>query len=213
MTETAAPKTDNTRMILHVAWMAILLGVGMQVLLLVFSGFPGLANFIAEMTQKIAWATIVCVGVAVGTAAARSMPAAAGIAGLIAAPVSFIIAKTLHKSLAQAIGAASPPDMTIALIIALVIIKAVEYGLFGYWLSRLVKLQARYNRFALAGMIAGIATAGLFFAALACWSLKLPQTGKLAAQLTNEVIFPIGCATVLFAATFFATKTRPIANA
>lgn len=211
MTDAAAvtpAEKNNVRVILNVAWMAILLGVTMQLLLLIFSGLPAMADFVTDMTQKIAWATIVCVGVSVGTAAARTLPAAGGIAGFIAAPLAFIIAKTLHKSLGAAIGAMPAPEPALALLIALIAIKAVEYLLFGYALSLLLKAQSRYARFALAGAIAGIATAGALAGALAIWAAKMPPAGKLAAQMTNEVIFPVGCATVLFAANFLAAKAK-----
>ena len=60
----------------RVAWLAILLGIAMEALLLLFTaGFeilPGLGPMVAELIGKVSWSAIVCAGLALGTAASKA---------------------------------------------------------------------------------------------------------------------------------------------
>jgi hypothetical protein len=87
--------------LLRVAWLSVLLGLGMEALLLLLaasSGFvPQLAEIVAASVQKVSWAVIVCTGIAIGTTVSSALRAPLmGILGLLAAPVAFHVARTLH---------------------------------------------------------------------------------------------------------------------
>ncbi|MEJ7652204.1 MAG: hypothetical protein WKH64_02010, partial [Chloroflexia bacterium] len=63
---------DYWSKIFRVAWMAILLGIVMQVLLLGLSvgagAFAGLDRLVADLVRNTTWAMVVCAGLALGTA-------------------------------------------------------------------------------------------------------------------------------------------------
>jgi len=58
-----------------VAWLAILLGFAMEILLLLFTaGFeilPGFRSVLADLIGKVSWSALVCAGLAIGTAASK----------------------------------------------------------------------------------------------------------------------------------------------
>ncbi len=72
----SAPAGGLGTTLLRVAWLAILLGFVMEALLLLFAAgfgiFPGLESMISDLAGKVTWSTLVCAGLALGTAASRS---------------------------------------------------------------------------------------------------------------------------------------------
>src|SRR5262245_6922896 len=79
------------RRLLRVAWMSILLGLGVELLLVIiaaiFGAMTGAAPLIADAIQKVTWSVLVCSGIALGTAASKSARAATmGLLGLLSAP-------------------------------------------------------------------------------------------------------------------------------
>jgi hypothetical protein len=182
----------------------VLLGIGMQAVLLAFSGVPGAAPFIADLTQKIAWASLVCVGVAVATAVSQARPAAAGLAGMLVAPAAFVIAKTIHKGLSQALTDAPVADAPLALTLSLVVIKGAEYAVFTYWLTRFTRAGRPLRRYLLLGVLVGAAAAAAVVGATVAFAPARPAASKLVAATINEMLFPVGCAVVLFTATALA---------
>ncbi len=80
----------STALLLRVAWLAILLGLVLQLALLLagagFGVFAGLRPLVAETARNVGWSVLVCTGVAVGRVAANGRPPLMGIAGLLAAP-------------------------------------------------------------------------------------------------------------------------------
>ena len=76
------------------------------VLLLIAAGsgvVPGLETVAAATVQKISWATIVCVGLALGRAASAARAPLMGLMGLLAAPLAFNVARTLHQGTTKAL--------------------------------------------------------------------------------------------------------------
>lgn len=73
---------------MRVAWLAILLGVAMELLLFAtgFGAFPGLGPVAADLVRQLSWSTFVCVGLALGTAASGTRASLMGLMGLLAAP-------------------------------------------------------------------------------------------------------------------------------
>ncbi len=197
---------DPALRLLHVAWLAIALGLFMHLLnVLVLSAAGGaigdLAKQVADAAQKISWATIVCLGVALGTAAAKARAAWAGLAGMLAAPAGFIGARTMHKGVSAAVGSAPPAVIGPAVFWTLVALKSVQYALFGIVLAYIGgKRWGTLGVHALVGAGAGVLF-GLPGVAVGYYAAaKAPTLGVLIGQIVNEVIFPAGCAMVVHTA-------------
>jgi hypothetical protein len=113
----ADPGAGVAGRIFHAAWMSILLGLLIEIALLVtavgFGKAERLSPFIADLAGMMSWSVLVCVGLAIGSAAAGLRGPVMGLLGLLSAPAGFALAKAAHKSAAQAldvaIAAAAPP--------------------------------------------------------------------------------------------------------
>jgi hypothetical protein len=190
--------------LLRVAWLAILIGVALEALLLVLSwGFGTFKNgkpFLADLVQKISWSVIVCVGLALGATAVRARDVVMGLMGLLAAPLAFSVARAMHKGAMEALSvttdaAAGPSPFLIASV------KGLEYGLLGFALSA---VQKQSWGGALAHTIVGLAVGVLFggtilFLFMQSAAGPIPHA-TLAARAVNEILFPVGCALVIFSA-------------
>lgn len=193
----AAP--DFAKTLLHVAWLSILLGIVMELLVLgTASGLGtmlGVGAVAADTVQKVSWSTIVCVGLAIGTAASKARIPVMGLTGLLAAPAGFAIARSLHGGIAQAFGAGvAAAGQPSALLLA--ILKGIQYGCLGVavgWAGQ--RLQGRATAYVGAGLITGIVFGGLTLALMS----PLP-VAALISRGVNEILFPVGCSLVLFAA-------------
>jgi hypothetical protein len=99
--------------LLRVAWLAILLGLLLQLaVLLVAVGFgtaPSPGPLLAETLKTVSWSLLVCVGVALGRVAAKGRIPLEGITGLLAAPLALTAANTVQKGVAEAVNAAGVP--------------------------------------------------------------------------------------------------------
>jgi len=96
------PPSDPWATLLRVAWLAIALGVLLQLaLLLVAAGFgKGISPrpVLAETLKTVSWSLLVCVGVALGWVAAKGRLPLEGVTGLLAAPVALTAANTVQKA-------------------------------------------------------------------------------------------------------------------
>jgi hypothetical protein len=192
-----------------VAWLAILLGLVMEALLLVLGGalgdVLGLKPLVADLVRSVSWSVFVCVGLAVGTAVAKARMPLMGFLGLLSAPIAFEASRILHKGAleALAVSGGGGDDLSPVLI---AVIKGIEYGFLGLgigWVS-----QRRWGG-ALAHMGVGLLV-GLIFGgaeiALAAGATPPPPTADLLTESINEVLFPVGCSIVLFSATVLGKK-------
>lgn len=176
----------------------------MEVVLLgVAAGFKNSMTtqaIVADLVQKISWSTFVCVGVAVGTAAGKMRPQFMGLAGLIAAPVAFNISKVLHKSTSQALSLAGPASAGGPSPVLLAFLKGLEYAVLGFVIGQLGKKAAGLRAHVLAGFVIALVFGGTIVYLMATMATKpLPLAG-LVSKSVNELLFPIGCSIVLFAA-------------
>lgn len=196
----SASPTTLWRRVLTVGWLAVLLGFAIEALLLgLAAATGGLASpkpFLADLVQKVSWSAVVCVGISLGTAVGKARPAAMGALGLLSAPAGFTIAKTLQKGVSAALGlvgaAGGPSPWLVAAL------KAVQYAVFGVLTGRLSGRRAGLLAYALSGV-----GTGLVFGGVLLWLLARGGTegaAALAARAVNEVVFPIGCALVLYVA-------------
>jgi hypothetical protein len=205
MTSTAAPAPSQTTSpwprILRVAWLSIVLGLVLELALVLYALLSGQANrpqpFITDLVQKVSWGLIVCVGVAFGTTASKAAEAKAGLLGLVAAPLGFLVARSLHKALGAALGVAGAVAGLSPLLIGG--LKGVQYGLFGAMLAWLG--QQTWGKLS-AHLVAGLAF-GLTFGLTIVLMMEIaapvptPPVGLVSRSL-NELIFPVGCALVIY---------------
>jgi len=199
------PKTTSSpwATLLHVAWLAIALGLLLQLaLLLVAAGFGTAITprpLLAETLRSVSWSLLVCVGVALGRVAAKGRVPPEGATGLLAAPLALTAANTIQKGVAEALNVAGTPAGPAPLWV--LTLKAAEYACLGLalgWVGR------RAPNSALGHMAAGLVTGVVFggaFLALVVQSAPTPlSTPSLLAKGVNELLFPVGCALVVFIA-------------
>jgi hypothetical protein len=190
----------------RVAAFAVALGVAVQALVLAArltaGAEPSLLSFLADAAAGVAWATIVCTGAGLGVAAAR-LPAVAGLVAALFAPLAVAAAKATNQVMTAAIGATGKPAA--ASLVAIASVKAVEYGLLGFALASLARRGAATPGPYLA---AGLAV-GLTFGA-GVLALKLSAgapMAELAGTAVNEIVFPVGCALVVYAGAILGRAT------
>jgi hypothetical protein len=188
-----------------VAWLAILLGMAMEaVMLAVAAGFHTAAApdpFLAELAQKVSWSFVVCVGLGVGSAISRAKPAAMGVVGLVCAPLAFNLSRALHKGLGGALGVAvvaGPAPFAVAAL------KATQYALLGFALGHLGQRGAG----GLAHVGTGLAAGVLFGVPILAMSAGAADLGPavIAARSLNELLFPVGCSLVIYAAEILSQR-------
>ena len=193
---------DAWRALLHVGWLAVLLGLVMEVILVAlaagFGTLKGANPILADLVQKVSWSVVVCVGLAVGTTAKEARGSLMGLAGLLAAPLAFMVARSLHKGAMQALEVASTagPTPSLALI---VLIKGLQYGSFGLTLDWVEKKP--WGGLA-AHLATGLAVGILFGGAMLALSIQAahqtPPLPVLVSRAANELLFPVGCAFVIY---------------
>lgn len=190
--------------ILRAAWLAILLGLAMEgLLLLLGAGFGeslGLRSVAADLVRNVSWSVFVCVGLAVGTTFAKARVPAMGLLGLFSGPLAFEASRVFHKGTLEALGASAGGGGAELSPLLIALIKGVEYGCLGLavgWVG------ARPWGGLVAHVAVGLAV-GLIFGgtivALTLGSTPQPPAADVVSQGLNELLFPVGCAVVLFSA-------------
>jgi hypothetical protein len=197
------PAPDFGSMLLRVAWLAILLGLGMEVLLLVLGGAAGdvlgVGPIVADFVRNITWSVFVCVGLAVGTAVARARVPLMGFLGLFSAPLAFEASRVFHKGTLEALAVSVPGGEGLSPVL-IAVVKGLEYGCLGLligWVSQRPWGGAAAH--AGAGFLVGLVF-GSVKIALTSTVAPLPPAADLFVEGVNEVLFPVGCALVLFSA-------------
>ncbi len=199
--------------LLHASWLAILLGLLMQVLglfaVVAVGGSPQVHAVAAAVVGGISWSVMVCAGLAIGMLVAESRPVPGGIAGLIAAPLAFTAARIVQQSVGEVLdlsaGASTGPP-----VLLLTSLKAAEYACLGLALGWVGK-----QRWGGAAAHAGVGlAAGLVFGGIILWfvvrATQPPlSTAALLSRGVNEVLFPVGCALVIFATTYIDRHGMP----
>jgi hypothetical protein len=200
--------------LLRVAWLAILLGLLLQLaVLLVAAGFGKDISprpVLAETLKTVSWSLLVCIGVALGRVAAKGRLPLEGLTGLLAAPLALTAANTLQKGVAEAVNAAGVPTGPAPLWV--LAIKAAEYACLGLalnwvgqraWHSALGHLAV--------GLLTGVVFGGVFLTAVVQTAPTPLATPALLARGLNELLFPVGCALVVFIAEVLRTHLDPVA--
>lgn len=180
-------------------WMAIALGLALQVLVLaaklgVGAKVAGAQAFV-DIAGGVTWSLIVCAGVAIGAVAARNASAAMGALGLICAPLAFAAAKGVQRGLQWVAG--QPAEKIGALVLQTGLAKTAEYALLGFMLGRLIHTErSTPGNHAMLGLAFGIAFAAIILA-LNYVHGPVP-TPKAVGVTLNELVFPIGCSMVIY---------------
>jgi hypothetical protein len=187
------------------AWLAILLGFAMEALLLLFTAgfgiFAGLKPVAADLVRQVSWSTIVCVGLALGTAVSKARAPLMGVLGLLAAPAAFTVSRSLHQGAVKTLeiagsGVDAPP------VLVLAVLKAVEYACLGLaigWIGR--RAWGGLSAHVATGLLVGLVFGGTIVALTYQMSPEPLATTALVSRGANEILFPVGCSLVLFAAT------------
>ncbi len=124
-----------------------------------------------------------------------------GFAGLIAAPMAFYIAKALHKSVSQALSISEQAAVAGPSPFLLASIKGAEYAALGCLVALLGKWTAAgLKEHALAGLMIGLLFGGAIVYTMASMAADPLPLFVLVSRAANEIIFPVGCALVLYAA-------------
>jgi hypothetical protein len=198
--------------LLRVAWLAILLGLLLQLaVLLVAVGFgtaPSPGPLLAETLKTVSWSLLVCVGVALGRVAAKGRMPLEGVTGLLAAPLALTAANTVQKGVAEAVNAAGVPAGPAPLWV--LTIKAAEYACLGLalnWVGRRAWGSALGHL--AVGLMVGVVFGGMFLTVVVQSAPTPLATPALLARGLNELLFPVGCALVVFIAEVLRTHLDP----
>jgi hypothetical protein len=198
--------------LLRVAWLAILLGLLLQLaVLLVAAGFGKDISprpLLAETLKTVSWSLLVCVGVALGRVAAKGQVPLEGVTGLLAAPLALTAANTVQKGVAEAVNAAGVPAGPAPLWI--LAIKAAEYGALGLalnWVGRRAWGSALGHL--AVGLLVGVVFGGVFLTVVVQSAPTPLSTPSLVARGLNELLFPVGCALIVFIAEVLRAHLDP----
>jgi hypothetical protein len=181
----------------RVAWWSILLGLIMEGLLLVIrlDKVPHLQP-VGEGLGKVTWSLIVCLGLGIGKVLSEDKPFWMGLAGLIAAPLAFTAAQAVQRTVTELMSSIASAPVT-PTVIALGALRGVEYLCLGAALAILAQRKSRPGAYLVAGL-----TVGVVFGAIVL--LLTPTITRSVAGLlgwgVNELLFPMGCAVILYGA-------------
>lgn len=194
--------------LMRVAWLSILLGIGIQLAMLVTFLLLGKdtswGSQLADAAKSVSWATLVCVGVAVGRAIPGARVAGMGLMGLLSGPIAFNVARAVHRGVGESLKvapAAAPVLVPDPLVMGLV--KGLEYGFLGALLGAVSRRSGgRLAPHVFSGLAVGAVFGGLVFALTNSVSVKATGAAlgldKGLPIFINETLFPMGCAIVLY---------------
>lgn len=197
------PSQDLIPRLLRVAWMGILLGLIIEVILLLVLGLagklPSVLAIVADTVQKVTWSTLVCAALAAAQTLGKVRTLGMAAAGLIGAPIALLLARSAHKAVTAALGA--EPAAQSATPWMLAGIKGVEYAVLGLLLLWLAKRSRGLRAHAVTG-----AAVGLVFVCLLTWLMPVQGLQPSLMRAINEVLHPMGCALVIYFGAQFGAR-------
>lgn len=164
---------------------------------------PG-GQMLVDVVGGISWSVIVCGALSLGVTASRNAgELTMGLLGALGAPLGFSVAKGAQRGVQWM--ADMPGDQIGTLVFVTAGLKAAEYALLGYMLSRLLGTPRSTPRnHVLLGAAFGLVFGGLILAANMKFQGALP-TVKIVGLTTNEFLFPVGCSVLIY---WFARLTN-----
>ncbi len=204
------------RRLATVAWLAILLGLGIQGLIVAAKTFfgtaPGASQAVVDFAHGITWSFFVCAGIGLGTTLARARSAIGGMIGAVSAPVSMGLAKGSQKVMGSAMGLADKPAILSFLTVGS--LRALEYGFLGWMLARLAsRNESRASRFIATGATAGLVFGGgiTYLTIQAAGANGGMAAAQMITTALNEMVFPIGCSFVVWIALTLGQHVKTVA--
>ena len=211
-----APVQPVAAVLARAAWLAILLGLTVQTLVLLAKiaagGQSNRVQLIVDVASGVTWSALVCSGVAIGTVLSRHRAAMMGLLGLVSAPVAWAAAKGVQRGLQSMLSV--PVETMGPLVYQVGAVKTLEYALLGVLLGRLVRTPSSTLRtHVLIGLLVGLAFGGMIlllnYLHASAAGAVLPAA-RIVAICVNEFLFPIGCATVIYYIARFADRRSAI---
>jgi hypothetical protein len=193
----AGRRADLRPVLTRVAWWSILLGLVMEALLLLLrlDKLPELQPA-AEGLGRVTWSLIVCLGLGLGKVLSEDKAFWMGLAGLVSAPVAFTAAQAVQKTVTEIATSVESGPLNPALL-GVAALRGVEYLVLGAILAVLSQRKSRPALFLAAGLVVGVVFGGIL---LALTPAALGSVAALLGWVVNEVMFPMGCAAVLYGA-------------
>lgn len=148
--------------------------------------------------EKVPWALFVCTGVWLGIATGHGRLPLSLLAGLVSAPIGSLLLRAVAEG-AHAMAFAGVPSGPSPFAVAAV--KGLEYACLGFiigWLGQ--RSWAAVHHHAAAGLTAGILFGGILLAMTVAASSRPLGGMMIVAWAVNELLFPVGCALILFSA-------------
>lgn len=189
--------------VLRVAWMAILLGLALEVVVATAANLQGAAweplRTVASAGQRVSWSVILCAVLAWAQTIQPPNAVRTGLFGFAGAPIAAIAARAVHKGVLQA-GSATPAGGA-GVPWGLIAVRALEYLLLGMLSTRLARKRTH------AHLTMGLAVGALGLALqLTVLDASASSSGAVLLLALNELLFPAGCAVVLHAASAKARR-------
>jgi hypothetical protein len=167
----------------------------------------GLRPLLVDTCRNVSWSVLVCAGIALGRVASKGRLPVEGVTGLLAAPLALTAANIVQKGIAEALGATGvargPTPIWVLLL------KAAEYAFLGAalgWMGR--QFWAGASTHVAAGLAAGVIFGGAILMLTMQAAPKPLPAGGLVAKGVNEVLFPVGCALVVFISEVLGKRIR-----
>lgn len=160
------------------------------------------AQLAVDVANGVTWSFLVCSGVGLGTAMARTHGnMVAALISMVAAGLATDIATDARIAVGNYVGVGLEPAMLTAT--ARGVIHAVEFGVLGWMFASMAARQEPARRFVIAAAKIGLLFGGtiVLMTSQAAESMGFSLSNpRLAALSINEIVFPIGCAIVTFVA-------------
>lgn len=207
-----AEKRSVVSMLSLAAWLAILLGLTVQSLILVAKiaagGEATAMQVFVDVASGVTWSALVCSGLALGTIAARHRGVIMGALGLISAPVAWAAAKGVQRGVQWMLG--GPLETLGPLVYQVGAAKTLEYAVLGLILGRLIHTsRSTLPAHAVVGLAIGVVFGGAILWLNHSHSVAAGSTmpaARAAAICVNELLFPVGCAVVIYFVARFADR-------
>ncbi len=200
MRDTSRAPTVRGRLVrlTRVFFPSVALGVGNEILIVLIGAVvPGVATVPVanDLSSRLSWSVVVCGGLGLGFAAGRGRLGAIALAGLLSAPIAFDLARAFRKGTVGYLQLIETSGLPSPILVATV--KGIEYGCLGLalgWIAR----RRRWG--AIGHATAGLVTGVVFGGALLALNVQagIVGTGPFLTWLVNELLFPIGCALVVY---------------
>jgi hypothetical protein len=154
------------------------------------------AAIAVDTIRKLSWGIFVCVALWLGIVLGGARPHLVAVVGLVAAPSASLFAHFMAIA-AQGFASASGPLSPYAVAG----LRGIEYAVLALVLLRLPTRSARAQLYyAIGALMVGLAFGGLLLALTSRLAANPLPPSALIVAAVNELLFPVGCALIMFRA-------------